>query len=122
MSYEPNEWQTGDVVTAVKLNNIEYGIENNAGIKITNDNSGKAVLDGEVIGSVAIHSLAADGAFVTYEPKNLPGNVMFLTYHSEQYGCAFSGYKFSENAIIFHYYAVALDGTITAFNKSVPAT
>ncbi len=28
MSYTPTEWQTGDVVTAEKLNNIENGIEN----------------------------------------------------------------------------------------------
>lgn len=29
MSYVPTEWETGDVVTAEKLNNIESGIVNN---------------------------------------------------------------------------------------------
>ena len=29
MSYVPTEWETGDVVTAEKLNNIESGIANN---------------------------------------------------------------------------------------------
>ena len=29
MSYTPNTWQTGDTVTAEKLNNIESGIVNN---------------------------------------------------------------------------------------------
>ena len=31
MSYTPNTWQTGDTVTAAKLNNMEQGIEKNAG-------------------------------------------------------------------------------------------
>lgn len=28
MAYVPNEWATGDIITAEKLNNIENGIEN----------------------------------------------------------------------------------------------
>lgn len=31
MSYEPTTWVTGDIITAVKLNNIEQGIANAGG-------------------------------------------------------------------------------------------
>lgn len=35
MSYEKNTWQTGDVITANKLNHIEDGIANGGGVLIT---------------------------------------------------------------------------------------
>lgn len=35
MAYEPTNWQTGDVVTAEKLNNIESGISANESIIVT---------------------------------------------------------------------------------------
>ncbi len=39
MSYTPNTWKSGDVVTSAKLNNIEQGIAN-AGAMIVHDNNG----------------------------------------------------------------------------------
>lgn len=38
MSYTPNTWKSGDVVTSAKLNNMEQGIAN-AGAMIAHDNS-----------------------------------------------------------------------------------
>ena len=34
MSYTPNSWKSGDVVTSAKLNNIEQGIANAGGIGV----------------------------------------------------------------------------------------
>lgn len=39
MSYTPNTWKSGDVVTSAKLNNMEQGIAN-AGGMIVHDNNG----------------------------------------------------------------------------------
>lgn len=36
MSYTPNTWQKGDVVTSAKLNNIEQGIANAGGVLFVN--------------------------------------------------------------------------------------
>lgn len=36
MSYTPNTWQKGDVVTSAKLNNIEQGIANAGGVLVVN--------------------------------------------------------------------------------------
>ena len=35
MAYTPTNWQTGDVVTAEKMNHIEDGIKNNSIFAIT---------------------------------------------------------------------------------------
>lgn len=46
MSYTPNTWQTGDTITAAKLNKLEQGVA--AGslvVNITYDDQNKAVLD-----------------------------------------------------------------------------
>ena len=41
MSYEPTNWQAGDIVTSAKLNKMEQGITNNArDIFIINNNDG----------------------------------------------------------------------------------
>lgn len=32
MAYTPTEWQTGDIITATKLNNMEQGIANAGGV------------------------------------------------------------------------------------------
>ena len=51
MSYEKNEWQTGDVITATKLNHMEDGIAESGGgkpLEITateNEAGTKATLD-----------------------------------------------------------------------------
>lgn len=37
MSYDKQNWQTGDVITANKLNHIEDGIANGGGVLITGD-------------------------------------------------------------------------------------
>lgn len=39
MAYTPTEWQTGDIITATKLNNMEQGIAN-AGVLQVRDNNG----------------------------------------------------------------------------------
>lgn len=38
MSYTPNTWKSGDVVTSAKLNNIEQGIANAAPMIVHNNN------------------------------------------------------------------------------------
>lgn len=39
MSYEKNEWQTGDTITAEKLNNIEDGITSGGVLIVTGEES-----------------------------------------------------------------------------------
>ena len=36
MSYTPNTWQTGDTITAAKLNNMEQGVANAGGVLLVN--------------------------------------------------------------------------------------
>ena len=36
MSYEKNEWQTGDTITATKLNHMEDGIAGGGGVLVVN--------------------------------------------------------------------------------------
>lgn len=39
MSYTPNTWQTGDTITAAKLNNMEQGIASAGGVLIVNESN-----------------------------------------------------------------------------------
>ena len=44
MSYEPTNWQTGDIVTSTKLNKLEQGVANAGGggvLVCTQDGTGK---------------------------------------------------------------------------------
>lgn len=48
MSYEPTNWQAGDIVTSAKLNKMEQGIKNNiliANFILTNESSDDGYLD-----------------------------------------------------------------------------
>lgn len=45
MAYEKTTWQSGDVVTSEKLNNIENGIANRSMVIHTTDNGVKYVMD-----------------------------------------------------------------------------
>lgn len=44
MSYTPTTWQTGDIVTSAKLNNIEQGIAS-GGVLVVNLDSDTSMLD-----------------------------------------------------------------------------
>ena len=45
MSYEPTVWQTGDTVTAEKLNKLEQGVANAGGILIVTQSGSPLTLD-----------------------------------------------------------------------------
>lgn len=45
MAYTPTEWQTGDIITATKLNNMEQGIANAGILKVSVTDANVLTLD-----------------------------------------------------------------------------
>lgn len=79
MSYTPNTWQTGDTITAAKLNNMEQGIAsaggalvvnvtlNSASHKLTCDKTGAEVHAAYQSGQVCFMMTYEDGGVVLEE-------------------------------------------------------
>ena len=92
MSYHSTTWQTGDVVTADKLNNIEQGIialdtALNELPNITEPQMGKAVFVGDSIGQgynnndySFVNVLQEDGFFSSITKNCVAGNTTFQMY------------------------------------------
>ena len=81
MAYTKNTWQSGDVITAEKLNNIENGINNATGYEFTKL---KVVLfEGEV-------TTVSNGTFALSSiPLNitLSADTLYITFNGTEYTC-----------------------------------
>lgn len=71
MSYTPTEWETGDVITAVKLNNMETGITNALAPVITNPQDGQTLVYDATAGVWKNgNGNAANVFYATYTPTS----------------------------------------------------
>ena len=76
MGYNPTTWQSGDVISSAKLNNIESGIVNSV-LVVTADEDNK--LDhtyAEIeAANFVVYKYAPDGSFASFTPINMYGFV-----------------------------------------------
>lgn len=121
MAYQKHDWNTGEVITANKLNNIENGIENNDNIIIikfeiqqteSNSNIFQIVNDNDYLAEKYLQAKTAilDSKFVITEvdniDSNLPRYLRFIKIQDDQ------SLLFSE------FYPVFSNNTITGINYS----
>lgn len=101
MSYTPNTWKSGDVVTSAKLNNIEQGIANTALLVTTDENTGACNTKASVMynamanGQLVIIKIEGLGAFTvmaadvregyTFEIHDIDSYIHFVAATGDDY-------------------------------------
>ena len=100
MSYTPTTWQTGDVVTAVKLNNMESGISNN--------DSAITVLQGAVADAEADITAIEDSIADEYSSSSTYEKDAHVMYEGQLYECV-SAINTAEAWTPAHWSAVSVD-------------
>ena len=104
MSYTPNTWKSGDVVTSAKLNNIEQGIANAALLVTADENTGACDTKASVMynaianGQLVIIKIEGLGAFTvmaavlregyTFEIHNIDSYICFVAATGDDYPAA----------------------------------
>lgn len=103
MSYTPTNWQTGDTITADKLNNMEQAIANAGGAVIvgytfstadgtlTFDKTWQELYNSMAAGSVCIATFDPED-FGTYYWPTVAAAITGLTIDSGNYGFEIGGY------------------------------
>ena len=101
MSYTPNTWKSGDVVTSAKLNNIEQGIANAALLVTASENTGACDTKASVMynaianGQLVIIKIEGLGAFTvmaadlregyTFEIHDIDSYIHFVAATGDDY-------------------------------------
>ena len=115
MAYSKNTWQSGDVVTSAKLNNIENGIANMNGTISVSGTSGSYVLSATYN---EIMALLGNGVIPFFTATIMNGNLIFtlIKYISGggMYGAMF---KEAENNNVITFVATSADGVMNEYNE-----
>lgn len=105
MTYEKQEWKTGDVITEGKLNHIENGLKDTSeGIGFKVENKEVVIFSGEIATSRTVNGAYGSGIFYDkdldtekidvvfdgVEYKDIPFNNFYGSYY--WYGAKFNGY------------------------------
>ena len=76
MSYTPNTWKSGDVVTSAKLNKMENGIVNSVLVVTMDENNTLDHTYAEIeAANFVVYKYAPDGSFASFTPINMYGFV-----------------------------------------------
>lgn len=115
MAYDKNTWQSGDVVTSAKLNNIENGIANTNGAITVSGTSGSYVLSATYN---EIMALLDNGVIPFFATTLINGELIFtlIKYISSggMYGVMF---KENENNNIIMFVATSADGVMNEYTE-----
>lgn len=105
MAYIPTDWQTGDTITADKLNNIEQGIANASGAVIvgytisngtlTFDKTWQEIYDSITAGSICVAIFNLEDFGGIYYWSTIAEVITKLAYDSGNYGFEIGGYAAS---------------------------
>ena len=120
MSYTKQTWNTGDVITAQKLNHMEDGIESVGGlfvVHITQNDGGEYVADKTYAEIEAVYDSANDVIMAVYDgsPYLLDG---FSKFNHTASFCTLCG--IDGNTLYQSYFVIMSDGSISEGQKQYP--
>ena len=95
MAYIPTEWETGDIITAEKLNKLENGVAAIAGVMVVNgEEEGDTLTLASTYNEIAAALSAGIPVFISAPPAEAEG-YMFLVFSNAVIGGDTTTYQVS---------------------------